>query len=44
MSTDANHDDITYEILMEVYNYICDGRIYLARDQLEKLLNISQES
>jgi len=30
----------TYKLLQEMYTYMCDGRIYLARELLEQVLDI----
>lgn len=43
MKDEASYDVNTYKILKTIYEYLCDGRIYLARDRLEELLNIQAE-
>lgn len=35
-----NHE--LYQSLLKMYEYMCDGRIYLARDILEKILDIDK--
>lgn len=32
------YDVNTYNMLKLIHEYLCDGRIYLAREELEKLL------
>jgi hypothetical protein len=43
MKFDPEFNDTTYHILMKIYSFLCDGRVYLARDEMEKLLNIPPE-
>jgi hypothetical protein len=43
MNEEPTYNLLTFKMLMSVYEYMCDGRIYLAREQLEKLLNINLE-
>jgi hypothetical protein len=44
MRTEASYDVTTHEILTAIYEYMCDGRIYLAREKLEELLKIQMEN
>lgn len=44
MKDESSYDVNTYKILIKIYEYICDGRIYLAREKLEELLNIEVEN
>lgn len=43
MKDEASYDVNTYKILTSIYEYLCDGRIYLAREKLEELLKIQPE-
>lgn len=33
-------NELTYEALLEVYGYLKDGRVILARDKLEEMLGV----
>jgi hypothetical protein len=43
MNFEPKFNSVTYELLMEVYEYMCDGRIFIAREKLEQLLQIEVE-
>jgi hypothetical protein len=34
-------DDKTYYTLMEVYEFLCEGRAFLAREKLEEILELT---
>ncbi len=44
MRSEALYDVATHKILTSIYEYLCDGRIYLAREKLEELLKIQTEN
>jgi len=44
MRDEALYDMSTHKILTSIYEYLCDGRIYLAREKLEELLKIQTEN
>jgi hypothetical protein len=43
MKSEPMYDVNTYHILKTIYEFMCDGRIYLAREQLATLLNIQEK-
>lgn len=42
MKSDPLYDVTTYKILKAIHEYLCDGRVYLAREQLEELLKTTE--
>lgn len=43
MPSDPTYDVSTYRILKAIHEYLCDGRIYLARERLEELLKKTED-
>lgn len=43
MNNEPLYDVTTFRILKAIHEYMCDGRIYLARERLEELLKLTSE-
>jgi hypothetical protein len=43
MKVEPKLNSVAYEMLLEIYEFMCDGRIGIARERLEEFLQIQSE-
>lgn len=43
MMNEPKLNSVAYDMLLEIYEFMCDGRIGIARERLEEFLQIQSE-